>query len=212
MNSSNLAETGFIQWCPLKTISISNLPTKKSSVFVIIDQSLSGKAPSDIIYIGRTKNPTQRILGGYLAGYGGKNTRKISQKLLDGGYLEKVAISLCPTEKPRVLQRSLLAKFAEEQGDYPSWNAKKKLQKKTKTKLSDKTRLENKTKTAEKAKTVLAPKPLGKATVIAKSVSSKAAVADKTMPPVEKAKPAIKAATETASPDKSKTTTPATSP
>ena len=45
--------------------------------------TLTGKPESDILYIGRTKKPGKRILGGYLAGYGGKNTKKINQMLLD---------------------------------------------------------------------------------------------------------------------------------
>jgi hypothetical protein len=179
MNSSTLTESGFIQWCPIKTLSISNLPIDKTSVFVIIDQSLSGKAGSDILYIGRSKKPIQRILGGYLAGYGGKNTRKISQKLLTEGYLEKTAICVLPTDKPRVMQQALLAKFAEEQGEYPSWNVKKKMPKKIKSKLEVKTNTTSKatasakSKTAPKPKTPVKVKPLNKATAVAEK--SKAA-------------------------------------
>ena len=127
MNSKTLIETGFSEWFPLKTLTLSNLPADKGSVIVIVDKELSGKPESDILYIGRTKKPAKRILGGYLAGYGGKNTKKINQMLFDEGYIEKAAISWILTEKPRIMQEELLAKFKEEHGELPVWNAKKKL-------------------------------------------------------------------------------------
>jgi len=126
MNSKTLIETGFSEWFPLKTLTHSNLPSDKGSVIVIVDKELSGKPESDILYIGRTKKPVKRILGGYLAGYGGKNTKKINQMLFDEGYIEKAAISWILTEKPRIMQEELLAKFKEEHGELPVWNAKKK--------------------------------------------------------------------------------------
>ena len=127
MNSKTLIETGFSEWFPLKTLTHSNLPADKGSVIVIVDKELSGKPESDILYIGRTKKPVKRILGGYLAGYGGKNTKKINQMLFDEGYIEKAAISWILTDKPRIMQEELLAKFKEEHGEFPVWNAKKKL-------------------------------------------------------------------------------------
>ena len=126
MNSKTLIETGFVEWFPLKTITHSNLPADKGSVIIIVDNELSGKPESDILYIGRTKKPAKRILGGYLAGYGGKNTKKINQMLFDEGYIEKVAISWILTDKPRIIQEELLAKFKEDHGELPIWNTKKK--------------------------------------------------------------------------------------
>jgi len=127
MNSKILIETGFSEWLPLKTISFSNLPQDKSSVIVIVDKELSGKPESDILYIGRTKDAVKRIMGGYLAGYGGKNTKKINQMLFDDGYIEKTSISWVLTDKPRIMQKELLAKFKENHGQLPVWNNKKKL-------------------------------------------------------------------------------------
>ncbi len=127
MNSKTLIETGFCEWVPLKTLTVSNLPSDKGSVIVIVDKELSGKPESDILYIGRTKKPAKRIMGGYLAGYGGKNTQKINQMLFDEGYIEKAAISWIVTDKPRIMQEELLAKFKEDHGGFPIWNAKKKL-------------------------------------------------------------------------------------
>ncbi len=126
MNSKTLIETGFVEWFPLKTITHSNLPSDKGSVIIIVDKELAGKPESDILYIGRTKKPVKRILGGYLAGYGGKNTKKINQLLFDEGYIEKAAISWILTDKPRIMQEELLAKFKEDHGELPIWNTKKK--------------------------------------------------------------------------------------
>ena len=127
MNSKTLIETGFSEWFPLKTLTHSNLPSDKGSVIIIVDKELSGKPESDILYIGRTKKPVKRILGGYLAGYGGKNTKKINQMLFDEGYIEKAAIGWILTDKPRIMQEELLAKFKEDHGELPIWNTKKKL-------------------------------------------------------------------------------------
>src|SRR5665647_3655435 len=93
MNSLTLKENGFAEFVPLKGLSFSSLPFDKSSVFVLVDRTLTGKPVSDILYIGKSKKPTKRVLGGYLAGYGGKSTRKINAKLVDDGYIEKTGIS-----------------------------------------------------------------------------------------------------------------------
>ena len=163
MNSKTLIETGFSEWFPLKTLTHSNLPSDKGSVIVIVDKELSGKPESDILYIGRTKKPVKRILGGYLAGYGGKNTKKINQMLLNGGYLEKASVGWIITEKPRIMQEELLTKYKEEYGELPAWNAKKKLNVKPKEApaLSRKKAPAIKPKSAA-SKAVVAPKPTPK--------------------------------------------------
>ena len=127
MNSKTLMETGFSEWLPLKTLALSNLPSDKAAVIVIVDKEPSGKEESDILYIGRTKKPSKRILGGYLGGYGGKNTKKINELLFNQGYIEKATISWILTDKPRIMQEELLAKYKVEHGELPIWNAKKKL-------------------------------------------------------------------------------------
>src|SRR5208283_1009238 len=132
MNSKTLTETGFTECFPLKTLTHSNLPSDKGSVIIIVDKELSGKLESDILYIGRTKKLAKKILGGYLAGYGGKNTKKINQMLFDEGYIEKTAISWVLTDKPRIMQEELLVKFKADHGELPIWNAKKKLNVKAK--------------------------------------------------------------------------------
>jgi hypothetical protein len=155
MNSTTLIETGFTEWFPLKTLTFSNLPPNKGSVIIIVDKELSGKPESDILYIGRTKKSVKRILGGYLAGYGGKKTKKINQMLFDEGYIEKTAISWILTDKPRIMQEELLDKFKEANGKFPVWNAKKKLNVKPK-----KTPVPKPKKAAQRAKVRPITKPV----------------------------------------------------
>jgi hypothetical protein len=126
MNSLTLKEKGFAEFVSLKELPFSSLPFNKGSVIVLTDSTLTGKPTSDILYIGKSKKPAKRIFGGYLAGYGGKITRKISSKLLDDGYIEKVAVSWMLTDDPKTAQQELLESFKKEHGEYPAWNASKK--------------------------------------------------------------------------------------
>ncbi|HUT43640.1 MAG TPA: hypothetical protein VMW95_04815 [Desulfobacterales bacterium] len=127
MNSLTLKENGFAEFVPIKGLSFSSLPYDKSSVFVLVDCTLTGKPTSDILYIGKSKKPAKRVFGGYLAGYGGKTTRKINSMLLNGGYLEKIAISWMISENPKLAQKKLMENFKKEHGEYPSWNVSKKV-------------------------------------------------------------------------------------
>ena len=129
MNSSTIKEKGFCEPAPLKGLLFSSLPLNKSGVFILVDTTLTGKPVSDIVYIGKSKNPAKRIFGGYLAGYGGKTTRKINSKLLDDGYIEKVAVSWMLSDDPKLTRQKLLECFKKEHGEYPAWNAQKKTQK-----------------------------------------------------------------------------------
>ena len=122
MNSSTLKEKGFIEFVPLKNLPFSSLPLNKGAVLVLVDSTFAGKPVSDILYIGKTKKPHKRIFGGYLAGYGGKTTRKISSTLFDEGYIEKVAVSWILTEDPKATQEELLESYKKEHGKYPAWN------------------------------------------------------------------------------------------
>jgi hypothetical protein len=132
MNSLTLKENGFAAFMPLKELSFSSLPINKGSVLVLADCTLTGKPASDIIYIGKTNKLTKRIFGGYLAGYGGKTTRKINSKLFDDGYLEKTAISWMTADNPKLSQKELLDKFKTEHGEFPAWNISNKSPQKTK--------------------------------------------------------------------------------
>ncbi len=181
MNSLTLKEMGFSQPCSLKTVSISSIPSDSSSVLALIDTSLTGKAESDILYIGRSKKPAKKILGGYLAGYGGKNTKKINAILSDG-YIEKTAISWISCDKPKAMQRELLDKYVKEHGKVPMWNASKKkiekVQKVGKEKKKSTTTVSGKVAKAEKPappKKAKAVKPASpKSTVPAKvAISTK---------------------------------------
>ena len=131
MNSLTLKENGFADFVPLKGLAFNNIQDNRGSVLVLVDSTLTGKPTSDILYIGRTKKPVKKILGGYVAGYGGKTTRKINSKLIDEGYIEKVAISWSPSDNPKVVQLELLENFKKDHGEYPVWNASKKTSQKT---------------------------------------------------------------------------------
>jgi len=186
MNSKTLMETGFSEWLPLKTLALSNLPSDKAAVIVIVDKELSGKEGSDILYIGRTKKPSKRILGGYLGGYGGKNTKKINELLFNQGYIEKASISWILTDKPRIMQEELLAKYKVEHGELPSWNTKKKLDVKTKeAPLRRKEVPALKAKIAPKAKKGPKPKPKPKNVSTRKPVANLETSAEAEMPKKE---------------------------
>jgi hypothetical protein len=125
MNSNTLKESGFADFIPLKGLQFTDLPKNQTSVIVLADSSLTGKPTSDIVYIGKSKNPAKRIFGGYLAGYGGKTTRKIHSKLVDDGNIEKVTVSWLQEDNPKTAQKNLLSSFRKEHGQYPAWNAQK---------------------------------------------------------------------------------------
>ncbi|HTY76137.1 MAG TPA: hypothetical protein VMD05_11320 [Candidatus Nanoarchaeia archaeon] len=145
----------------MKSISFSSLPFNKSSVFAIIDTTLTGKATSDILYIGRSKRPTRRILGGYLSGYGSKNTKKINADLFENGYIEKAAITWIICDKPKTMQKELMDKYVLEHGESPLWNGSKKKNAKVSRKTTSTAKLKTTTPVAaaKNAKTKRNPKP-----------------------------------------------------
>ncbi len=126
MNSLTLKEKGFEKSAPLNGIPFSSLPYNKASVYVLIDTTLKEKPVSDILYIGKSKKLTEKVFGGYLAGYGGKTTKKINAQLLKGKYIEKVAISWMQSDDPKATQQKLLDEFQKEHGEYPIWNTTKR--------------------------------------------------------------------------------------
>lgn len=125
MNSNTLKENGFANFVPLKGLQFTDLPNNQNSVLVLADSTLTGKPTSDILYIGKSKNPAKRIFGGYLAGYGGKTTRKIHSRLVDDGNIEKVIISWIKNDNPKTEQKNLLKSFRKEHGQNPAWNTQK---------------------------------------------------------------------------------------
>jgi hypothetical protein len=125
MNSTTLKENGFADFIPIKGLQFTDLPQNQNSVLVLADSTLSGKPTSDILYIGKSKNPAKRIFGGYLAGYGGKTTRKIHSRLIEDGNIEKVSISWIQDSNPKTAQKTLLESFKKEHGQYPAWNTQK---------------------------------------------------------------------------------------
>jgi hypothetical protein len=186
MNSLTLKEMGFSQPCLLKTISFSSLPSNGSSVLALIDTSLTGKAETDILFISRSKKPAKKILGGYLAGAGGKNTKKINASLLSDGYIEKTAISWMACEKPKAMQKELLGKYVKEHGKVPLWNASKKkiekVQKVATAKKKSTTIVSNKVAKTKKPIALAKAKAI-KPTSAKSTISAKAAVSPKPTEP-----------------------------
>ena len=138
MNSISLKENGFVDAIPLKGLQFTSLPNNKSGVLILTDFTLTGQPTSDILYIGKTKNPTKRIFGGYIAGCGGKTTRKIHSLLFDDGFIEKVAVTWMTANNSRTAKKELLENFKKEHGQYPAWNITKKPQPQTKAKIKPK--------------------------------------------------------------------------
>ena len=134
MNSFNLKEKGFTDSVPLKGLQFTSLPNNKNSVLVLTDSTIAGQTASDILYIGKTKKPAKRIFGGYIAGYGGKTTRKIHSLLFEDGFIERVAVSWMTTDDTKTTQKELLENFRKEYGEYPNWNTSRKPQVKAKPK------------------------------------------------------------------------------
>jgi len=161
MNSQTFKENGFAEFLPLKELSVSHF-TNNGQVFVLIDKTLSGKAMSDILYIGRAKKPAKKILGGYIGSYGGKSVKKIHSALFKDGYIEKTSISWIASDDPKKTQQELLAKFKNEHGDFPPWNAPRKKATKAKPKAKPKAKAKPKKVAKPKPKTVKpqsAPEP-----------------------------------------------------
>jgi hypothetical protein len=183
MNSQTLKENGFSDPCPLKSVSFATLPFNQGSVFAIIDTSLTGKGASDILYIGRSKKPTRRILCGYLGGYGGKKAKRINSRLFEDGYIEKTAISWMLTDKPKAAQKELMDKYVQEHGESPLWNSSKR----------------------QKGKAPKKAEPKAKA----KPVAATTAKTAKPKRPAKSVKPAAKAAAAPKAPLAAKTTEPA---
>lgn len=132
MNSKSLKEDGFTDFHPLKELALLDMPQDGGHVFVLIDKTLPEKSPSDILYIGRAKKPTKKVFGGYIGGSGGRTIKKIHNALFNDSYIEKISISWLASTDPKTTQRELLEKFRSTHGEYPPWNAPKKVVAKTK--------------------------------------------------------------------------------
>jgi hypothetical protein len=188
MNSQTLKENGFSDPCPLKSVSFAILPFNQGSVFAIIDTSLTRKEATDILYIGRSKKPTRRILGEYLGGYGGKNAKRINSRLFEDSYIEKTAISWMLTDKPRAAQKELIDKYVQAHGESPLWNSSKKKQgkasKKAKPKAKAKPAVTAAAKTTKPKRPAKTAKPIAKA-----SAAAKAPLPAKTPEPASTAQP-----------------------
>jgi hypothetical protein len=133
MNSKTLKEDGFADFHPLKELALMNMPDNEAHVFVLIDKTLSEKPTSDILYIGRAKKPIKKVFGGFIGGSGGRTVKKIHEALFNDSYIEKTSISWLASNNPKTTQRELLEKFRSIHGEYPPWNAPKKVSVKRKS-------------------------------------------------------------------------------
>ena len=133
MNSQTLKERGFAEFSLLKELTVKSLPNS-NQVFVLIDNTLSGKPATDILYIGRAKKPVKKIFAGFIGGSGGKTAKRINNALFNKSYIEKTSISWITNANPKITQKELLEKFMAEHGKYPLWNAQKKKTEKPKAK------------------------------------------------------------------------------
>ena len=158
MKANRLAEIGFKEWHSLQGISASDLIGLGETIFIVGLKDPRSKSVSEIWYIGRAKRPMRKVLGGLVAGYGGKETLRIHKKLMAKEAMGRVQISWKTSRDSKGEQRRLLSEYRDEHGDLPLWNQKGKL-KPAKTKTA-------KTKTAKTktAKTKTAPKKVAVAT------------------------------------------------
>jgi len=133
MNSLALKEIGFCDLLQLSHLAFSNLPQNNGIVFALVDTTLSGGPQTDILYLGRANKPAKKLLGGLIAGYGGKTVKRINSKIFNEANLEKTSITWIISDNPRATKKELLSKFDGKQEGYPAWNAQKKLPAKPKT-------------------------------------------------------------------------------
>jgi len=126
MNSRTLKENGFVDFHPLRGLALHNMPGDEGHVFVLIDETLSEKPTSDILYIGRANKPIKKIFGGYIGGSGGRTIKRIHAALFNDTYIEKTSISWLASNNPKRTQGELLEKFKSIHGQYPPWNTPKK--------------------------------------------------------------------------------------
>jgi hypothetical protein len=133
MNSKTLKEDGFADFHSLRELALQNMPGDEGHVFVLIDETLSEKPASDVLYIGRAKKPIRKVFGGYIGGSGGRTIKRIHEALFNDSYVEKIAISWLASDNPKRTQRELLEKFKSIHGQYPPWNTPKKAPAKTKS-------------------------------------------------------------------------------
>ena len=113
MDTKHFKELGFGRWRKMNRLCAADLPVREKVVFVIRERVPVGEDPS-VIYVGRTGRPLRRILGGYVAGLGGRKVRKIHKWLLDGDLLSKTEISWKVSEDSRAEQKDLLVKLKED--------------------------------------------------------------------------------------------------
>jgi len=111
----------FEKWFPLRDLSVSHLPRWGDcpAVYVMRD-SVTG----EILKYGHTGCLRTRIVGNYLAGYGGATTQRIHEQLMKAGMIERVEIASMVTDDAAEAERrekELRATYKKACGQRPSW-------------------------------------------------------------------------------------------
>lgn len=126
MKASRLAELGFKEWHSLQGVSASDLVAVGETVFMVGLRGPRSRGTPEIQYIGRAKRPMRKILGGLVAGYGGKETLRIHKELATREALGRAEISWKTSKDSKAEQRKLLSEYTGEHGVVPPWNRKGK--------------------------------------------------------------------------------------
>ena len=121
MEAENFADLGFKKWHKVSTLSASDLKGAGEIVFVLRQSSRGRKTP-EVRFIGRSKRPVKKILGGIISGSGGKAAIKIHRALMKGNAIDSTSISWKASKDSKAEQRKLLSEYKSKHGSLPSWN------------------------------------------------------------------------------------------
>jgi hypothetical protein len=153
MKTEKLTDLGFTKWHPLAEISASDLKGTGEVVFVLRYKGTGKRSVPEVRYIGRSKRPIRKILGGIVGGFGGKTTTDINRKLMTRNIISRINISWKASKDSKLEQKKILKEFSALNGDVPLWNrVKAKPKTKLKTKDSKQSKPGKPTKTAKPTK------------------------------------------------------------
>jgi hypothetical protein len=154
MKTEKLTDLGFTKWHPLAEISASDFGGAGEVVFVLRYKGTGKRALPEVRYVGRSKRPMRKILGGLVGGYGGKTTTGLNKKLMTRNTISRINISWKASKDSKVEQKKILEEFRALNGDVPLWNRGK-----VKPKAAPKTKDPKQVKPAKPAKKVKPAKP-----------------------------------------------------
>jgi len=121
MENEKLTDLGFKKWHKMGRLSASDLKGAGEIVFVL-RQSGRGRSTPEVLFIGRSKRPMKKILGGIITGSGGKGATKIHKALMKDNAIESTSISWKASKDSKAEQKKLLSEFKSEHGSLPNWN------------------------------------------------------------------------------------------